>query len=164
MNKLLAMIALLLSLTSCDPCCPSDDEMYDSGYSDGIAAGYDSLCSEFLTPLSGENLYEYDWEYDEAFLKVCIRDSEISKSGQLPTANLLNSGTFSNRALANSELEHQQIIGLSVFPDLFIREFSLLERTLFQVRSGPYITIAGLVAAERILRSNNIPSVRMPVQ
>ncbi|PCJ25908.1 MAG: hypothetical protein COA96_06575 [SAR86 cluster bacterium] len=75
----------------------------------------------------------------------------------LKTKFMLQTGAFQQLDLATTEMRRQQILGL----DVIIKQQELVGRTLYLVQSGPYTSSRLLSEAEQLLRSNNIPSLRM---
>lgn len=73
---------------------------------------------------------------------------------------LLQSGAFELRESAERELARQQVLGLQ----MTIKQQELVGRTLFLLQSGPYSTTKLLSEAERLLRQNGIPHIRLKQQ
>ena len=73
---------------------------------------------------------------------------------------ILQSGAFQQFDSARTENDRQRLIGL----DVNIKQQELLGRTLYLVQSGPYTSSSLLKEAEQLLRTNNIPSLRMTIQ
>jgi cell division protein FtsN len=73
---------------------------------------------------------------------------------------ILQSGAFQQFDSARIENERQRLIGL----DANVKQQELLGRTLYLVQSGPYTSSKILKEAEQLLRTYNIPSLRMTVQ
>lgn len=78
----------------------------------------------------------------------------------LSSAYMLQTGAFQQQDLANIEMRRQLALGLQVI----VKREELLGRTLYLVQSGPYDNSGQLNSAEQLLRSNNIPSMRMALQ
>lgn len=73
---------------------------------------------------------------------------------------ILQTGAFQQLESARSESERQRLLGI----DVNVKQQELLGRTLYLVQSGPYTSSNILNQAEQLLRSNNIPSLRMTIQ
>jgi len=73
---------------------------------------------------------------------------------------ILQTGAFQQFESARSESERQRLLGL----DVNVKQQELLGRTLYLVQSGPYTSSKILLEAEQLLRTNNIPSLRMSIQ
>lgn len=73
---------------------------------------------------------------------------------------ILQTGAFQQFESARTESERQRLIGLEVN----IKQQELLGRTLYLVQSGPYTSSRLLNEAEQLLRTNNIPSLRMTIR
>jgi len=106
-----------------------------------------------------------NYEVDVDATPVEITEEQALASGEiedytLATAYVLQTGAFQQRELADAEMQRQQLLGLEV---RVLRQ-DILGRTLFLVQSGPYETAVRLGEAERLLRTNNIPSIRMSTQ
>lgn len=114
------------------------------------------LTIEFYDALS-------DYVVEVSDEQVQLTDAQLAALApaeqRFETGYLLQSGAFQQRALAESELARQQAMGL----DAFISQETLPGRLLFLVQSGPYLSSTQLAKAERLLRSNNISSLRLIV-
>lgn len=73
---------------------------------------------------------------------------------------ILQSGAFQQYESARAESERQRLLGL----DVNVKQQELLGRTLYLIQSGPYTSSLILSEAEEILRTNNIPNLRMTIQ
>lgn len=84
--------------------------------------------------------------------------AEIAAEDELLEEGLmLQTGAFQQLDLATSEMQRQQTLGL----DVVVKQQELIGRTLYLVQSGPYTSSKLLNEAERLLQSNNIPTLRM---
>ena len=81
----------------------------------------------------------------------------VAEDEPLETGFMLQTGAFQQLELANSEMQRQQTLGL----DVMVKQQELIGRTLYLVQSGPYTSSRLLNEAERLLHSNNIPTLRM---
>jgi len=73
---------------------------------------------------------------------------------------ILQTGAFQQFESARNESERQRLLGL----DVNVKQQELLGRTLYLVQSGPYTSSNILIEAEQLLKTNNIPSLRMSIQ
>ena len=141
-----------------NPKAPLPSGLADNGREPGAdnsiaTASADAFPLEFYTALKN---YEVSVPVDA--IPVELRP-EISEQ-PLETSYMLQSGAFEQLALANSEMQRQQSLGLEVT----VKREELPGRTLYLVQSGPYSTNGQLVTAEQLLRSNSIPSLRLSLQ
>lgn len=84
---------------------------------------------------------------------VTVKDPDAP----LAISVVLQSGAFQQQELAQAAMQRQRALGLEVRVK---QESTLPGRSLFLVQSGPYTTQNQLAAAERVLRQNNIQSLR----
>jgi len=70
---------------------------------------------------------------------------------------MIQAGAFAQEASAQAQSERLVALGLTAR----VRKEALLGKTLFLVQAGPYSNREQITAAERILRSNNIDSIRI---
>lgn len=81
----------------------------------------------------------------------------VAEDETLEAGLMLQTGAFQQLDLATSEMQRQQALGL----DVVVKQQELIGRTLYLVQSGPYTSSKLLNEAERLLHSNNIPTLRM---
>ena len=111
------------------------------------------------------DLREYKVEVDAT--PVDIGSEAAKPTNQLqaertapPASYMLQTGAFEQRALANTEMRRLQTLGLNVV----VKQQPLIGSTLYLVQSGPYDSSRQLIAAEQVLRANNIDSMRLSLQ
>ncbi|MBL4582063.1 MAG: SPOR domain-containing protein [Gammaproteobacteria bacterium] len=92
--------------------------------------------------------------------EVAVTTTRVETEETFDPGFILQSGAFKQFDSARTEYERQRLIGL----DVNVKQQELLGRTLYLVQSGPYTSSSILNEAERLLRANNIPSLRMTVQ
>lgn len=119
--------------------------------SDGNQAQDPELELEFYTELQ-----EYEVLVDATPVDLSYQDPER----KLVTDYVLQTGAFQRRELAETEMRRQEDLGLTVF----VKDQTLVGRSLFLVQSGPYATNGELENAETVLRRNSIPFLRLTVQ
>lgn len=101
-----------------------------------------------------------DYEVTTDAIPVELTDLQagiVAEDEPLETGFILQTGAFQQLELANSEMRRQQTLGL----DVMVKQQELIGRTLYLVQSGPYTSSKLLNEAERLLHSNNIPTLRM---
>jgi cell division septation protein DedD len=86
--------------------------------------------------------------------------SYLDPERKLDKDYVLQTGAFQRRELAEIEMRRQEDLGLTVF----VKDQTLVGRSLFLVQSGPYATNGELENAETVLRRNSIPFLRLTVQ
>ena len=86
--------------------------------------------------------------------------SYLDPERKLDNDYVLQTGAFQRRELAEIEMRRQEGLGLTVF----VKDQTLVGRSLFLVQSGPYATNGELENAETVLRRNSIPFLRLAVQ
>jgi len=89
-----------------------------------------------------------------------VPDTQAAVEETFDPGFILQSGAFQQFDSARTESERQRLIGL----DVNVKQQELLGRTLYLVQSGPYTSSKILNEAEQLLRTNNIPSLRMTIQ
>lgn len=103
-------------------------------------------------------LPDYEVPIDGTPVPLTEQQAEIlEEDTPLEAGFMLQTGAFQQLDLANSEMQRQQALGL----DVKVKQQELIGRTLYLVQSGPYTSNRQLNEAERLLDSNNIPSLRM---
>jgi hypothetical protein len=103
-------------------------------------------------------LPDYEVSVDATPVELTAQQAGIDVEDEpLATGFVLQTGAFQQLSLANSEMRRQQLLGLEVS----VKQQELIGRTLYLVQSGPYTSSKLLYEAERLLRLNNIPSLRM---
>ena len=88
-------------------------------------------------------------------------EEEQEPDTPLDFETMLQTGAFQQRELAYNEMERLQGLGLQA---VVRQESPTPGRTLFLVQTGPYGTSGELNSAERLLRTNNIRSVRLELR
>ncbi|MBL4573617.1 MAG: SPOR domain-containing protein [Gammaproteobacteria bacterium] len=96
----------------------------------------------------------------EEAAEVAVATTRAETEETFDPGFILQSGAFQQFDSARTEYERQRLIGL----DVNVKQQELLGRTLYLVQSGPYTSSSILNEAERLLRVNNIPSLRMTIQ
>jgi len=91
---------------------------------------------------------------------VAVADIRTETEETFDPGFILQSGAFQQFDSARTENDRQRLIGL----DVNVKQQELLGRTLYLVQSGPYTSSSILKEAEQLLRTNNIPSLRMTIQ
>ena len=119
----------------------------------------DELQLEFYTALG-----EYEVEVDATPVEIGSEEASQANPSQaerqtLATSYMLQTGAFEQQALANTEMRRLQTLGLNVV----VKQQPLIGSTLYLVQSGPYDS-RQRDAAERVLRANNIASMRLSLQ
>ena len=89
-----------------------------------------------------------------------VADTPVAAEETFDPGFILQSGAFQQFDSARTENDRQRLLGL----DVNVKQQELLGRTLYLVQSGPYTSSSILREAEQLLRSNNIPSLRMTIQ
>lgn len=105
---------------------------------------------------------EYEFYRELQEYEVRVNATPVDLSAQDPNRRLkqdylLQTGAFERRELAETEQSRQTALGLNVF----IKNPSILGRSLFLVQAGPFRTQGELDSAETVLRRNSIPFLRL---
>ena len=114
------------------------------------AATEDESSFEFYTELQN-----YEVLVDATPVEITTEDPDQP----LETSYMLQTGAFEQLERANHEMQRQQALGL----DVTVKQ-QALPGHLYFLQSGPYLTLGQLNSAEQMLRSNNIPSMRLRPQ
>ena len=114
------------------------------------AATEDEAAFEFYTELQ-----KYEVLVDAIPVEITSEDPDQL----LDTSYMLQTGAFEQLELANLERQRQQALGL----DVTVKQQALPGRLYF-LQSGPYLTLGQLDTVEQLLRSNNIPNMRLRPQ
>lgn len=114
------------------------------------APAEETLEFEFYTALS-------DYEVEVDATPVQIDEPALAADQPLDKGYILQTGAFRQLESATSEMQLQRALGLAVV----VKREDLQGRILYLVRSGPYTSSSQLKAAEQLLRTHNIPSLRM---
>lgn len=135
------------------PALPTSSVMADTlGPEDSSAQpAADEIQFEFY-----QELQDYEVGVDATPVELAEDESERALGGSF----MLQTGAFEQQQLATIEMRRQQALGLEVM----VKRQSVVGRTLYLVQSGPYQTNSQIDAAERLLRSNNIPSIPIALQ
>lgn len=102
-------------------------------------------------------LQDYEVEVDSVPVELTREQAGIT---ELETPFLLQSGAFESRESAENAQQRQELLGLQIN----VKQQELVGRTLFLLQSGPYTTTTLLQEAESLLRSNDIPHIRLKLQ
>lgn len=111
------------------------------------AAIEDESAFEFYTELQN-----YEVIVDATPVEITSEDPDQL----LETSYMLQTGAFKQLELANLERRRQQALGI----DVTVKQQALPGR-LYYLQSGPYLTLGQLDTVEQLLRSNNIPNMRL---
>lgn len=129
----------------------------------GPIASAESLTAE---PVAEEEpALEFEFYEELQRSEVIVDATPVDLSSQDPerlldTPYMLQTGAFERRAQAETEMNRQAGLGLTVV----VKEQALVGRTLYLVQAGPYTTNGGIDNAETVLRRNNIPSFRAAIR
>ena len=109
-----------------------------------------------------ETALEYEFYLELQEYEVLVDATPVDLGAQDPNRKLeqdylLQTGAFKRRDLAETEQRRQARLGLNVF----VKDSSIVGRSLFLVQSGPFRTRGELDNAETVLRRNSIPFLRL---
>ena len=125
--------------------------------------GAEKLQLEFYTALG-----EYEVEVDATPVELTTEEAKVPnllsrfdlEQPALPASYMLQTGAFEQQELANAEMRRLQALGL----DAIVKQQALIGSNWFLVQLGPYHTRSQLSAAEQVLRSNDIASMRLSLR